>query len=79
MQCLQCLPVAVSHPWVARPRVHTQAWIDGFFNQYNSLVTQASTVIVTWYGGRLVVTGQLSFGFLMAYFSFQASEPSPQP
>lgn len=68
--CNACLWRCLTPGW---PRVHTQAWIDGFFNQYNSLVTQASTVIVTWYGGRLVVTGQLSFGFLMAYFSFQAS------
>ena len=43
-----------------------------FLTQYTSLISNAANLIGVWYGGREIVTGKFSFGFLMAYFKFQS-------
>jgi len=48
-----------------------KAIVDGCIGQYNLLITHGGGLIATWYGGRLIVNGKFSFGFLMAYFQFQ--------
>lgn len=50
-----------------------KAWINGFIGQYQHLLSNCMNMIGIWYGGSLVVRGELKFGFLMAYFQFQGT------
>jgi len=51
----------------------TRGVINAWITQYQMLLSSTMRLGGVWYGGVLVVRGELSFGFLVSYFMFQGN------